>query len=226
MTGAILISGFKSPIPQSGLAAAAAAEEAAAAKQTDHGLRITAQSNTVFSNHEQDKLSLEGARSSFVGGGVATPMQDRVVLLGRLGEGATGVVFRAFDLLDLRLVAVKVIPVHDQCKRRQLVHELSSLFDGLKARRRTKSTDLRSSHSSTLAAASPKNHSWASREANRNSIRDKMPGSENVLDFIDAFVSKEAATLSLVVEYMDGGSLQVLFKTLGESRFRWFGRTS
>lgn len=36
------------------------------------------------------------------------PMRDRLVILTRLGQGATGIVYKAFDLLDLRLVALKV----------------------------------------------------------------------------------------------------------------------
>lgn len=154
-------------------------------------------------------------------------MQDRVVVLGRLGEGATGVVYRAFDLLDLRLVAVKVIPVHDQSKRRQLVHELSSLFDGIKRkerRTRARSADIRNASSGSIfaefgaaavaAASANRRRSWAMGGKSPSSRWDSLAncnqsGSENLLDFIDAFVSREAATLSLVVEYMDGGSLQV-----------------
>ena len=36
------------------------------------------------------------------------PMRDRLVLLGRLGQGCSGIVHKAFDLLELRLVALKV----------------------------------------------------------------------------------------------------------------------
>lgn len=222
VTGAILLSGFASPIPQSGLASAAAAAEAAeaAAEGQIEDIRPyqdTAPSEPPTSNCcEQYGLSLQtAAEGSGVAAGVETPMQDRVVLLGKLGVGTTGVVYRAFDLLDLRLVAVKVIPVHDQHKRRQVVHELSSLYDGLKARRRTKHSAVYGASSSRLAvvttsSGSPRHDSWTpGDEKEKATILEALPGSENLVDFIDVFVSREAATLSLVLEYMDGGSLQV-----------------
>lgn len=159
-------------------------------------------------------------------GGVVTPMQERVVILSKLGEGATGVVYRAFDLFDLRLVAVKVIPVNDQNKRRQLVQELLSLYDGSKARRRRASAAALSSapdHYPAEKQLSPRSatlhtryRSWpvaddADNETTTNSasLDPSAAGSENILELIDVFYTKSTSTLSLVVEYMDGGSLQV-----------------
>ena len=45
--------------------------------------------------------------------------------------GASGVVYKAFDLAELRFVAVKVMPVNDKTKRRQMVHELCALYESL-----------------------------------------------------------------------------------------------
>lgn len=218
-TGAILLSGFEAPIPQSGLAAAAAAEEQEEAR---------AQAAALTNDESQLSAYNESPAGCSVSGDVVTPMQDRVVLLDKLGEGATGVVYRAFDLLDLRLVAVKVIPVYDQSKRRQLVHELSSFYDGLKARRRRSKSVVTHevpgeggslpSHLGLVPVAAPatasRHHCWLAvgEEAGRimpTPDAATLAGSKNLLDFIDVFVNKEASTLSLVVEYMDGGSLQV-----------------
>jgi len=58
-------------------------------------------------------------------------MRDRVVRLEKLGQGATGSVYKALDLQTLQLVALKVIPIFDRAKRRQMVHELIALYKSL-----------------------------------------------------------------------------------------------
>ena len=40
--------------------------------------------------------------------------RKRVVILNRLGQGATGIVFKALDLIDMKLVAIKVIAISDR----------------------------------------------------------------------------------------------------------------
>lgn len=208
--GAILLRGFQSPIPQSGLAAAVLQ------RQT---LAQAASFSAVGEDPSRTLLTqIDGAvDSNSVAGGVVTPMKERVVLLGRLGEGATGVVYRAFDLLDLRLVAVKVIPVNDQNKRRQIVHELLSLRDGLMARplRAGESTPSShcSHHSSEAASSRESSHClWPSKNVK---MTPTSAGSEHVLELMDVFVTTSTSTVSLVVEYMDGGSLQVRRGTIG-----------
>ena len=42
-------------------------------------------------------------------------MSDRVILLCRLGQGASSVVYKGLDLLSMQLVAVKMISVHERC---------------------------------------------------------------------------------------------------------------
>jgi hypothetical protein len=121
-------------------------------------------------------------RDSGLGGRVEQvmiPMQQRLVLLDELGRGASGIVYKAFDLVDLRLVAIKSMPVNDKGKRRQMVQELTALYESLHGE-------------SAEGIGSAK-------------------GRAALVDFYDAFASKEDATVSLMVEYMDGGSLQVRF---------------
>lgn len=237
--GEIWLSGFQSPIPQSGLMAAVAQEESiersrasSAAGAADGG---SAGGGGDGSDDDGNRRALlppgsneEGGRrvattggsasataaevaaaASAIGEVVTTPMIDRVVLLGRVGEGEAGVVYRAFDLLDLGLVAVKVIPVNDQKKRRQLVHEVSSLYDrlGMCGRRRRGRR-----RRATIACELDETDVAASREARHGSWgvnEDPQAGSEHILELIDVFVTKSNSTVSLVVEYMDGGSLQV-----------------
>lgn len=148
-----------------------------------------------------------GSTAVAIGGVVRTPMIERMVLLGRVGEGETGVVYRAFDLFDLALVAVKVIPVNDQKKRRQLVHEVSSLHDRLGMRgHRRRATAFDFNETTLEVSREVRFGSWPTEAARED---DPHAGSEHILELIDVFVTKSNSTVSLVVEYMDGGSLQV-----------------
>jgi hypothetical protein len=42
------------------------------------------------------------------------PMRDRLVVLCKLGQGACSAVYKALDLTDMRLVALKMIHVNDR----------------------------------------------------------------------------------------------------------------
>lgn len=42
------------------------------------------------------------------------PMRDRLVVLCKLGHGASSAVYKALDLTDMRLVALKMIHVNDR----------------------------------------------------------------------------------------------------------------
>lgn len=156
------------------------------------------------------------AGAAAIGEVVTTPMIDRVVLLGRVGEGETGVVYRAFDLLDLRLVAVKVIAVNNQKKRRQLVHEVSSLYDrlGMGGRRPRRATASEISEPGDEASRETQHGSLRAEESTRKAsiLTDPQAGSEHILELMDVFATTSNSTVSLVVEYMDGGSLQVQYQ--------------
>lgn len=227
--GEIWLSGFQSPIPQSGLMAATRQEEnierrrsqapAASSSCNDNGETLSPPASygagKRTSTIESSTSATVGVGTVAVGDVVTMPMIDRVVLLGRVGEGATGVVYRAFDLLDLRLVAVKVIPINNQEKRRQLVHEVSSLYDRLRMRGRPQraaaseigETDVEASGGTPQAPSWIKN---ASKAESRSS--DPHGGSKHILELIDVFATTSNSTVSLVVEYMDGGSLQVQYQ--------------
>lgn len=239
--GDIWLSGFLSPIPQNGLMAATwqaqnvecsgspSSAPGPPAGDNDEGLSHFASPKSG----ESDVVPAGGAvastaspcpaadaSSSIATGGMeATPMIERVVLLGRAGEGETGVVYRAFDIFDLALVAVKVIPVNDQKKRRQLVHEVSSLYGrlGMRGQRRRRAN---TAYRISMTGEAPgvansyttRHYSWPMKEAGKTALRPAGAhgGFEHVLELIDVFVTKSNSTVSLVTEYMDGGSLQVL----------------
>lgn len=209
--GALLLSGFQPSITPSGLAGEALQAEILAQASPSDASGDTPTAGLVLSDRD-------GCYHGVVNG-VVTPMSEQVVLLEKLGEGATGVVYRAFDLFNLRLVAVKVIPVRDYNKRRQVVQELSSLHDSLITRRRRASAHAPppsfSSNGSTynryeMAPHRFRCYSWPtiSSEAHTAPL-DPLDGSEYLLELINVYPTSSSSTLSLVVEYMDGGSLQV-----------------
>ena len=101
---------------------------------------------------------------------------DRCVLLEPLGEGASGAVHKALDLVDLRFVAIKAISVGAAPKRRQLVAELLALYGAFQG-------------PDAEAAGGDARH---------------------VVSFYDAFAHAPTHCAWLMVEYLDGGSLQDL----------------
>lgn len=227
--GEIWLSGFQSPIPQSGLMAATWQEENAEKMGSLFlapvaGRNGDGNGNALLppaSNDAGKRTSMVGdstlvtaaAGTAAIGEVVTAPMIDRVVLLGRVGEGETGVVYRAFDLLNLKLVAVKVIPVNNQTKRRQLVHEVSSLYDwlGMRGQRPQRATACEVSETDAEPSCKTPRGTLRTKEVSKTAslLTDPQAGSEHILELIDVFATTSNSTVSLVVEYMDGGSLQV-----------------
>lgn len=109
------------------------------------------------------------------------PMRERLIVLCRLGQGASSAVYKALDLTDMRLVALKMIHVTERDKRDQMVRELKALFQLLRENSRRSSIHL------------PK--------------KFRRP-EKYIVDFYDAFSNLEDGIVSLMIEYMDGGSLQ------------------
>ncbi|RLN15367.1 hypothetical protein BBJ28_00007896 [Nothophytophthora sp. Chile5] len=96
---------------------------------------------------------------------------------------AGGKVFKALYMPTFRLVAVKVIRVYDQQKRHQMVRELKSLYVNFVPL--AAATFPSASASSTVQAAC-----------------------EELVVFYDAYTNPEVGSVSIVLEYMDGGSLE------------------
>jgi hypothetical protein len=42
------------------------------------------------------------------------PMRERLIVLCKLGQGASSIVYKALDLTDMKLVALKMIHVNDK----------------------------------------------------------------------------------------------------------------
>jgi hypothetical protein len=62
-------------------------------------------------------------------------MEDRLIMMQELGRGSCGVVYKAFDVIDKHVVAVKIISLGEKMKRTQLVQELNALQKNAQAER-------------------------------------------------------------------------------------------
>lgn len=122
----------------------------------------------------EQAVSIRGFRNKL-------PMSERLIILCKLGQGASSIVYKALDLKDMKLVAVKMIQVFDRDKRHQMISELGGLFHLLR-----------------------KNSVRIS--ANRGSTFYKPD--KYIVDFYDAFSNLEDGIVAFIIEYMDGGSLQ------------------
>ena len=134
-------------------------------------------------------------------------MKQRLCVLCKLGQGASGVVYKALDLSEMRLVAVKMISVFDRTKRRQMVRELSALFHMLRVRQsefKDKVKGMFTSQSNILSAE--ENNLQLSPEMSTE--LDELESQSNIVDFYDAFSNLEDGGVALMMEYLDGGSLQ------------------
>nr|CCA21456.1 serine/threonine protein kinase putative [Albugo laibachii Nc14] len=107
-------------------------------------------------------------------------IRKQFIKLSVLGRGASGVVHKVIHLPSLMLVAIKDIPVYECAKRHQLITEIKTLYNNL----------------STL-----------SDESTTKAPRTLAPCPE-IVCLYDAFMNPNEGYVSIVVEYMDGGSLQ------------------
>ncbi|ETV98445.1 serine/threonine protein kinase, variant [Aphanomyces invadans] len=104
--------------------------------------------------------------------------KESLVLLNELGHGASGKVYKALYLPTFKLVAVKIIRVYDQKKRHQMLRELKSLYANFVSLNET---------------------------ANKGAAGAAC---QDLVMFYDAFTNPEIGSVSIVLEYMDGGSLE------------------
>ncbi|KAL4168227.1 hypothetical protein KRP22_011629 [Phytophthora ramorum] len=115
----------------------------------------------------------------------AISTRDYLLLLEELGHGAGGKVYKALYMPTFRLVAVKVIRVYDQKKRHQMVRELKSLYVNFVP---------------LATAAFPCSSTGESSAA--------QAACGELVVFYDAYTNPEVGSVSIVLEYMDGGSLE------------------
>eukprot|EP01041_Mallomonas_annulata_P004307 gene4307-8567_t len=190
-------------------------------------------------------IFVDGFTAGIGTGGIQTsvrdlklPMKERLMMLCRLGQGASSVVYKALDLTEMKLVALKMISVFDRNKRRQMVRELSALFQLLR-KKQAEMKELNRLLVSSGVVQPSSNTPVAVRISSRPSTRGETPTAQpasfyipesksrsvsdssvdpegmgnvqswsHIVDFYDAFSNLEEGGVALMMEYMDGGSLQ------------------
>ena len=160
-------------------------------------------------------------RARAPGGGRS--LRESLVVLGLLGRGASGTVRKALHVPSLRLVAIKDMPLLKESQQQQLLRELRALYGnaaplegggggggvypdgGVPHGRRYPDGGYPHPEAATEGDGgggnAPEGHSQPPPPAE---------GCAHIIRFHDAFTSPGGTCVSLVVEYMDGGSLQDL----------------
>jgi len=85
---------------------------------------ITTKGIGIASNHNSNGGKNAKTSSQSINASSELSMQDRLVILGKLGRGVSGTVYKAIDLLNFNLIAIKFISTLEKRKRRQMVQEL------------------------------------------------------------------------------------------------------
>ncbi len=154
------------------------------------------QSGTIFIDGFKDGIGKGGILDD--GADLRTvkiPMRDRLLVLCRVGQGASSVVYKALDLIDMRIVALKMISVYERSKRRQMVRELNTLFQMLRQKRYDQHYLMNRSVDQNTMSYNKKHH-----------LKENLH--DYIVDFYDAFSNVDEGGVALMMEYMDGGSLQ------------------
>lgn len=144
----------------------------------------------IYLNPRPAEITLEtaGFISVFLSGRF-TSLDNELVSLGVLGRGACSKVYKSLHIPSLRIVAQKIIPSCDEQKWHQVVRELRTLY---------------------YASFSIKdNHNMRDWKYDSCSVR------KHIVNFYDAFIDPRRRFISVLIEYMDGGSLQDVVDTGG-----------
>ena len=165
-------------------------------------LSASGHTTTTTSQHN-NKLNLCLSTSYPPPGGLIDDMGDNLLELGFLGRGAGSVeVVKALHFPSMRMVAVKKVPIDDQAKLSQAIHELEQLMSNQVTIRERIADD------STRVDPDRSSRKQGAREGGR----EYCPF---IVSLYDAY--KHQAQLRLVMEYMNGGSLQDLVEKGGSN---------
>lgn len=113
-------------------------------------------------------------------------LYDDLVPLSLLGRGASSTVYKSLYLPGKQVVAQKIIPIFDSQRRRQMVRELQTLYKAMQPQQHCRVDGDDGSESESLVT--------------------------HIVRFFNAFVDPADGTVSVLMEYVDGGSLQDLLE--------------
>lgn len=154
-------------------------------------------------HHHYNKFNLCLSTSYPPPGGLIDDMGDNLLELGFLGRGAGSIeVVKALHFPSMRMVAVKKVPIDNQAKLSQAIHELEQLMGNqvtIRERIADDSTRVDPNRSSRM-------------QGEREGGREYCPF---IVSLYDAY--KHQSQLCLVMEYMNGGSLQDLVEKGGST---------
>lgn len=142
---------------------------------------------------------------------LARNVRETLVKIDQIGRGASGVVHRALHVPSMRLVAVKEIPVFEQEKRRQMIKEVKALYSNLAAIDGALSRHGQPLCPTHAGQPSPRPFPCGPEDA-AGPLGSPCPYN---VSFYDAYIDPKESCVSIVVEYMDGGSLEDIVQTGG-----------
>ena len=126
--------------------------------------------------------------------------------------------YKALDLSEMRLVALKVVPVFERGKRRQMKKELTTLFQMLRWIATANSSNNTNNNTKTDGVATVTEFESESElsipQVSNSRVRNNVSRVRNkelydfIVNFYDAFSVLDEGGVAMMMEYMDGGSLQ------------------
>lgn len=163
---------------------------------SDFDTNITGRNRAKTTSFDGNSESFFSDTSTF--GPSGAKGRNEFIEIGTLGSGASGVVSEAVHIPSLTIVALKILPIHSQEKRRHVSRELGVLFRNLAEMRLLNEKDDSNTNNNNTTF--------------KSTIFTACP---NVLSLYNAFIDSRSGLINLVVEYMDGGSLEDLVKQGG-----------
>lgn len=166
-------------------------------KVMETGIHQSARALNTSSSTSSSKISGTGSSSRKAPMKLSAISGKREFIeINALGAGASGVVVEAIHIPSLTIVALKMLPVYNKEKRKHVSRELEVLYKNL--------TELRLVDDSLY-----------SDHHDDNSNNRSLPSCRNIVSLYNAFIDPTSGLINLVIEYMDGGSLEDLVKQGG-----------